>query len=81
MPGPPPEATQTLIEPAAQAQKSRGTPRRVTPTTETGKTATDFVPADVFYSFRGVVDSLTYWMPKGLNESVATARTFTRIVG
>jgi hypothetical protein len=54
--------------------------RRTTPSTVTGSTDTDFVPADVNYSFRGVANSLFYWMPAGLNNSVNTARSFRQLV-
>jgi len=55
-------------------------PPKVTPATTEGAATGTFAPADVFYSFRGLSQALTYWLPKGLNESVATARTFRQIV-
>lgn len=55
-------------------------PPKVVPATEKTSAETGFVSADVFYSFRGFTQALTYWMPTGLNRSVATARSLRQIV-
>jgi hypothetical protein len=55
-------------------------PSKVTPATTATKDGDGFIKADVFYSFRGVTDAVTYWMPKGLNEAVASARRLRQIV-
>lgn len=62
--------------PAPTARK----PRKVTPATVKGAQTGSYSPEDVFYSFRGFTDALSYWMPAFLNQSVATARTFRQLV-
>jgi len=76
-----PTAEAVALE-AAFAQDARvaGSRRKVTPTTVKGAVEGTFVPADVFYSFRGMTDALTYWLPANLNASVRTARSFRQLV-
>ena len=73
--------TQKATAPVNQPPVPKGlaVPARVTPPTNASALKGEFAPADVFYSFRGLSAALTYWMPKGLNESVATARTLRQI--
>ena len=79
-----PDAEPILETPAGPATQGptppRAVKRKVTPTTEDGAATGTFVPADVFYSFRGMADALSYWLPRGLNNSVATARTLRQLV-
>lgn len=77
-----PEATGTSKGAATTeaAQAKARVRRKVTATHETVAATASYVKADVFYSFRGFSDALSYWLPMNLNKSVETARSFRKLV-
>jgi hypothetical protein len=67
-------------KPAAKVDQPPAPRRLVTPATEATSTGKGYEAADVFYTFRGVIDAATYWLPANLNRSVTKARALRQIV-